>query len=288
MKTILVTGANGQLGNELKQCKNEFPEFLFIFTDVEELDLTNKEAVEAFYSENKFDIIINCAAYTNVDKAETDKEKAFLINAEAVRNLSTLSVNKKLTLIHISTDYVFEGSSEKPYKEDDKTNPQSVYGETKLKGEEFAKMSYNYLIIRTSWLYSSFGNNFVKTMLRLGQERPEINVVSDQIGSPTYAYDLAFAILTILRKINSGKLENFSGIYHFSNEGFCSWYDFAIEIMKLAGLNCKVNPISTEFYPTPAKRPKYSLMDKSKIKEKFGIDILDWKISLEKCIQLLK
>ncbi len=287
MNNILVTGANGQLGNEIRKISSSRKNFNFYFTDVGELDITKLENIQAFYSENKFDYIINCAAYTNVDKAESDEINAEKINAEAVKNLSEISQKYKIPLIHISTDYVFDGESNIPYKEDDKVNPQSVYGKTKLQGEEFAKKAYKSIIIRTAWLYSSYGNNFVKTMLRLGKERNEINVVSDQAGSPTYAADLAQAILEITKQVTDNQEYNFSGIYHYSNEGSCTWFEFAKEIMQKANLKCIVNPVSSEEYPTPVKRPKYSLLDKAKIKKTFNVKVPFWKDSLEKCLILL-
>ncbi|NOZ36025.1 MAG: dTDP-4-dehydrorhamnose reductase [Chlorobi bacterium] len=287
MNNILVTGANGQLGNEIKKTTSAFKNFHFLFTDVEELDITKPDNIQKFYLKNKFDYIINCAAYTNVDKAETDKINADKINAEAVKNLSEISEKYKIPLIHISTDYVFDGKSKIPYKESDYTNPQSVYGKTKLKGEKYVENAYEGIIIRTSWLYSSFGNNFVKTMLRLGRERNEINVVSDQSGSPTYAADLAQTILEIIKQKIENQEHNFSGIYHYSNEDSCTWYEFAKEIMQNANLKCKVNPVSSEEYPTPTKRPKYSLLDKTKIKKTFGVTVPFWKDSLQKCLILL-
>ncbi len=284
MKTILVTGSNGQLGNEVKSISHNFNDFNFIFTDVNELDITDLNAIEKLFEQNKIDFIINCAAYTNVDKAETDYKNAELINVYAVKNLSIISQKHKSPFIHISTDYVFDGNSKIPYKESDKTNPQSTYGKSKLLGEEEAKNAFKYIIIRTAWLYSSFGNNFVKTMLRLGKEKNEINVVSDQIGSPTYAADLAFVILSILKQTNNNKDNFIEGIYHFSNEGTCSWFEFASEIIKQKNLNCKVNPINSSEFPTPTKRPSYSLLDKTKIKNTFNIDVRNWKDALSECL----
>ncbi len=287
MNNILVTGANGQLGNEIRKISSSCKNFNFYFTDVDELDITKLENIQTFYSENNFEYIINCAAYTNVDKAESDEINAEKINAEAVKNLSEISQKYKIPLIHISTDYVFDGESNIPYKEDDKVNPQSVYGKTKLQGEKFAKKAYKSIIIRTAWLYSSYGNNFVKTMLRLGKERNEINVVSDQAGSPTYAADLAQAILEVIKQVTDNQGHNFSGIYHYSNEGSCTWFEFAKEIMQKANLKCKVTPVSSAEYPTPVKRPKYSLLDKAKIKNTFNVKVPFWKDSLEKCLILL-
>ncbi len=284
MPKILVTGANGQLGNEIRIIASNYSNFDFIFTDIDELDITEFSDIQKFYSGNKFDGIINCAAYTNVDKAENDTINAQKINANAVQNLAEISGQYQLPFIHISTDYVFDGESNIPYTENDKTNPQSVYGKTKLQGEDYAKSAFKYFIIRTSWLYSSFGQNFVKTMLRLGKETDEINVVSDQIGSPTYAEDLAVGVLEIVLQTFKNPERHLSGIYHFSNKGFCSWSEFADEIMTASNLNCKVNPVSTEAYPTIAKRPKYSLLDKSKIIKTFGIKVPFWKDSLRKCL----
>ncbi len=286
MKTILVTGANGQLGNEIKKASNKFSLFNFLFTDVNNLNITDEKELEDFFSINKINFIINCAAYTNVDKAETEKDKAEKINVFAVENLAKLSKKHKAHLIHISTDYVFDGNSKIPYIETDKTNPQSIYGETKLGGENSAKKAYKYIIIRTSWLYSSFGHNFVKTMLRLGTDKKEINIVSDQIGSPTYAKDLALIILKIISKTNKDNNNFIEGIFHFSNEGICSWQEFAAEIMQQKKLKCKVNPISTLEYPTPAKRPKYSLLNKTKIKKTFNIEIRNWESALSECLSL--
>ncbi len=285
MFKILITGAKGQLGSEIKQIKDNFPSFHFIFTDIEELDITKFSDINLFYKKHKFDFIVNCAAYTNVDKAETDFGNAYKINAEAVKNLSEISRDYKIPLIHISTDYVFDGESNIPYTENDKVNPQSVYGKTKLKGEEFAKEAYNHIIIRTSWLYSSFGNNFLKTMIKFGKERENINVVADQIGSPTFAGDLALTVIQIIKKISVKEVRNISGIYHYSNEGSCSWFEFAKEIMKESKINCKVNPIPAQDYPTPAKRPKFSLLDKTKIKKTFGVAVPFWKDSLKACIK---
>jgi len=285
MNKILVTGANGQLGNEIRKLSFNYKNFRFIYTDINELDITILTDIQNFFYENKFDCIINCAAYTNVDKAESDIENAEKINVFAVKNLADISKQYKIPLIHISTDYVFDGDRNVPYKENAVCNPQTVYGKTKLQGEKYAANGFNALIIRTSWLYSSFGNNFVKTILRYGKERKELNVVSDQIGSPTYAEDLARAVLKILAQMDENPQHDFSGIYHYSNEGACSWFEFSQEIMRFSNLKCKINPILTKDYPTPAKRPKYSLLDKTKIKETFGIKIPFWKDSLEKCLR---
>ena len=286
MKTVLITGANGQLGSEFKKLSsnNQEKNINFIFTDIDELDITDLQSLHTFFLNNEIDFIVNCAAYTNVDKAESDEKNAELINAVAVQNLADISCVYNIPVIHISTDYVFNGSQKNPYSEEDTVNPQTAYGRTKLKGEEFIKDAYKYIIIRTSWLYSEFGHNFVKTMIRLGKEKDQINVVNDQIGSPTNAADLAAAILLILQ--NSIKNDQFfkSGIYHFSGEGSCSWYDFAKEIMNYAELNCKVNPISSAEYPMPAKRPEFSLLDKSKIKDVYRVIVPDWKESLKRCL----
>lgn len=273
----LVVGALGQLGNELREIlKNKA-----VYVDRDELDIISESAVEAFFSENKFEAIINCAAYTAVDKAEEDTYLARKINVEGVKNLAKTGV----PLVHVSTDYVFNGENFRPYVETDATNPQSVYGETKLEGEiAVVKEASTAVIIRTSWLYSTFGNNFVKTMRRLGSERETLNVIFDQIGTPTYARDLAQAIVDILPQMKKGTKE----IYHFSNEGVCSWYDFATEIMELSGLKCEVLPIETKDYPTPAKRPFYSVLNKGKIKKDFGIKINHWKESLKDCIKGLE
>lgn len=276
-KKILVTGANGQLGSELRVLSvNSNHEFLF--TDVAELDITNREAVDNYVSEHGAEIIVNCAAYTNVDKAEDDTEMADNINHLAVKNLAEVSAKYKLILIHISTDYVFDGSKNTPYLETDATAPLGVYGRTKLAGEKAVTDSgCDYLIIRTSWLYSSFGNNFVKTMRRLTAEKDSLKVVFDQVGTPTYAGDLAQAILKI---IDSGKYADNAGIYHFSNEGVCSWYDFAIEIMNLSGNLCDIQPCHSDEFPSKVKRPNFSVLDKTKIKETFGLKIPYWKVSL--------
>ena len=282
MFNILVTGVNGQLGSEIKELSSNYP-YTFYFTCKDDLDITNEKAIEEFIIKNHITAIINCAAYTAVDKAESEIELADKINHQAVFHLASIAKEKNIKLIHISTDYVFDGTNYKPYIETDNTNPQSVYGQTKLDGEKVLQMinPTNSIIIRTSWVYSDYGNNFVKTMLRLGRERESLGVIYDQIGSPTYAKDLAKAILDILPKINNTQTE----IYHYSNEGVCSWYDFAKEIMKIAKLTCKINPIETSQYPTPAKRPLYSLLNKSKIKNDYTIDIPYWKDSLGECLR---
>jgi len=289
-KNILVTGANGQLGTEFQSLVSHQERLKdadkFYFTNSDTLDITNAEALKSFVFENDIDTIINCAAYTAVDKAEDESDIAYNVNADAVKNMAELAKQHNLKLIHVSTDYVFDGTSHTPLKEDDSINPQGVYAKSKLAGEE-AIVNINpegAVIIRTSWIYSSTGHNFVKTMLHLGSQRDEINVVCDQIGTPTYARDLARTILTILESDHDSSGVS---IYHYSNEGNCSWYDFAQAIFEIAQIDCKVNPISTTAYPTPAKRPSYSVLNKDKIKEAYAIKIPYWRDSLKSCIALL-
>ncbi len=285
MSNILVTGSNGQLGSELKSIIDEYKFDNFYFTDRSTLDISNFKQTKNFITSNKITYIINCAAYTAVDKAESDFENANTINHLAVKNLAQIAKENNISLLHISTDYVFDGKNYKPYKEDDIVNPQSIYGKTKLDGERaiLELNPQNSIIIRTSWVYSSFGNNFVKTMLRLAKERDELGVIFDQVGTPTYARDLAATILQILPKIQNDNVE----IYHYSNEGVCSWYDFAKAIFELSNIDIKVNPITTKEYPTPASRPHYSMLDKSKIKDQFEITIPYWKTSLTRCLEIL-
>lgn len=274
---ILVTGSNGQLGTELKPL---LPQAVFV--DVDKLDITDETAVNDFVKQNGIETIINCAAYTAVDKAEDEESKAYQINATGPANLAKTGCN----LIHISTDYVFNGKGYKPYTTQDATDPVSAYGRTKLEGEKAVlKYSKKAIIIRTAWLYSSHGSNFVLTMRKLGASRAEINVVSDQIGSPTFAGDLAEAIVQIVDQMKEDtNWEQKSGIYHFTNEGVCSWYDFAHEIMELSGYSCKVNPIPTSEYPTKAARPHYSVLDKCSIRETFNVRTPYWRESLKKCL----
>jgi len=283
-KKILVTGSNGQLGNELRELAPSFVQYEFIFTDVEELSITDKDAVEKIFQEQQPAYLINCAAYTAVDKAESDKELANEINGTAVGILAAASKKHNTRFIHISTDYVFNGNATSPIKEDDKVDPVNVYGATKLLGERLAMQNNpQSIIIRTAWVYSFYGKNFVKTMMRLMNEKESIGVVNDQIGSPTYAADLAETIMQI---ISSDKWH--SGIYNYSNEGIISWFDFANEIKRLINSACIVNPLTTEQFPTPAKRPKYSVLDKTKIQQTFSIELKDWKESLKTCIAKLK
>jgi len=284
MKKILITGANGQLGNEMRVLFGLYPQFEFFPTDIEELDLCNKDAIDSFICEKNIDYIVNCAAYTAVDKAEDDVELCYKINRDAVGNLAK-AASGKAKIIHVSTDYVFDGQAKYPYKETDATNPQSVYGKSKKAGEDILlENCKDCIIIRTAWLYSSFGGNFVKTMMRLGKEKDTLNVVADQIGSPTYAADLAKAIMDII--VFCEKNHSFpAGIYHYSNESVCSWYDFTLKIHDFAGVTtCKVNPITTDQYPTKATRPMYSVLDKTKIKETFELEVPDWDASLRECI----
>ncbi len=285
-RSILVTGANGQLGSELRRFVQGQSKDDFTFIDRQSLDLSSQTAIEEYFDGKQFDIIINCAAYTAVDKAESEEDLAFAINHKAVEALAHIAKAKKMALIHISTDYVFDGSNFKPYVENDPTNPQSVYGASKLAGEE-ALLSINpadTIIIRTSWVYSTFGNNFVKTMLRLGRERDELGVIFDQVGTPTYAGDLAKSILEIIPQLDNKNVE----IYHYSNEGVCSWYDFAKTIFELSGISCSVRPIETKEYPTPATRPHYSLLNKSKIKNSYTITIPYWRDSLTEALNMME
>ena len=281
---ILVTGCNGQLGNEMQLLEKENPQHTYFNTDVAELDITNQEAIEQFVASHEIDGIVNCAAYTAVDKAEENEALCQKLNAEAPAYLAQAVGKRGGWMIQISTDYVFDGTHYTPYTEDEDTCPNSVYGKTKLLGElNVQKLCEQSMIIRTAWLYSTFGNNFVKTMMRLGQEKPELGVIFDQIGTPTYAHDLAVAIFAA---INKGIVP---GVYHFSNEGVISWYDFTKAIHRIAGIkDCKVRPLHTAEYPTPAHRPHYSVLDKTKIKQTYGIEIPYWEESLRDCIEKLK
>lgn len=284
---VLITGANGQLGSEIKELKGAFPNLDFLFSDLPELDICNKQKIWQFIEDHEIDAVINCAAYTAVDKAESDVITAETVNATAVSNLVTVTEELNLKLIHISTDYVFDGSGHVPYSEEMPVSPLGVYGLTKRAGEEFViASSSDSIVIRTSWLYSSFGNNFVKTMLRLGKEKDELGVIFDQVGTPTYAKDLAMACLEIIS--SNEKLGSKGKVYHFSNEGVASWYDFSLAIMTLAEIDCKVKPIETKDYPTPAKRPHYSVLNKAKIKGDFEVVVPYWKDSLYECVKILK
>ena len=288
-KSILVTGSNGQLGLSIQAIASHYSDVQFTFVDIAELDLSSASAIESYFQTHQFDVIVNCAAYTAVDQAESEPELADAINHLAVKQLAQIAKAKEMILIHISTDYVFNGQNFKPYIESDPTDPQSVYGVTKLKSESaFQTVNPNGIMIRTSWVYSEYGNNFVKTMLRLGTERDFLGVIFDQIGSPTYAGDLAKAILNIIQSMQFEQLNAADKLFHYSNEGACSWYDFAKAIFELGKIQCVVSPIETKDYPTPAKRPYYSLMNKAKIKTQFGVNIPYWKDSLELCIQKLQ
>lgn len=283
-KRVLITGANGQLGHEMRNVLDGDDRFEAIFTDVAELDICDAEAVNRAVADNRVDYIVNCAAYTQVDKAEDNVELCRKINATAVENLARAAAACGARMIHVSTDYVFNGRGYRPYTEEMTPDPQSVYGSTKLEGEEaLMRLCPQSAIIRTAWLYSPYGNNFVKTMMRLGTERDDLSVVADQIGTPTCAADLARAILAVLRA------ETFvPGIYHFSDEGACSWYDFTVAIHRLAGITCRVKPIRSDEYPSRAHRPFYSVLDKSKIKQTYGITIPHWYESLSHCIEILQ
>ena len=280
---ILVTGCNGQLGNEIQLLEKDNCQHKFFNTDVKELDITDQTAIEQFVADNGIDGIINCAAYTAVDKAESNEELCRKLNADAPGYLAAAVGKRGGWMVQISTDYVFDGTKHTPYVETDPTCPDSVYGRTKLEGERLVQQHCaNAMIVRTAWLYSTFGNNFVKTMIRLGNEKPELGVIFDQIGTPTYAHDLATAIMTA---VNHGIVP---GTYHFSNEGVISWYDFTKAIHRIAGITtCHVRPIHTEEYPTPAKRPHYSVLDKTKIKATYNIEVPYWEESLAECISKL-
>jgi len=282
MSNVLVTGSKGQLGSEINYIQENFPVYNFFFTDVAELDITGSLIVEEFIVANKIEVIINCAAYTNVDGAEDAIELANLINNVAAKNLAEIAKKHLIKLVHVSTDYVFDGDSSKPYVETDLVNPINVYGKTKLKGEQ-ALISINptnTIIIRTAWLYSEFGNNFVKTILRLSDEKDKLTVVDDQVGSPTYAKDLASCILQMLPQINNASVE----VYHYSNKGTCSWFEFAKAIVNLSNHQCEVLPVSSKEFKSKAKRPNYSLLNTEKIENTFHMKIPFWKDSLKQCI----
>ena len=283
MKTILVTGANGQLGNSIRVLAGQYPQYNFLFTDVDTLDITDPAAVKAAVKDNQVNYIINCAAYTAVDKAEDNEELCRRLNSFAVCVLGEAAREAGAKMIHVSTDYVFSGTGYCPYKETDGTRPVSVYGRTKLAGEEgLMEVCPDAVIIRTAWLYSEFGSNFVKTVLRLGKERDELGCVFDQVGTPTYAGDLAAAILSVVTADEKGAFV--PGIYHYSNEGVCSWYDFTVKILQIAGIDCRIRPIETKDYPTKAVRPPYSVLNKNKIKETYGVAIPHWEASLRVCM----
>ena len=290
-KNILVTGGNGQVGNELKVVAEGQQNYRFFFTDSEDLDITDRAAVLAYFEENNIQTCINCAAYTAVDKAESQADIARQVNAAGVENLALACVAVAGKLIHLSTDYVYHNDQNTPFKETDATHPQGVYAQTKLDGDLIAlATNRETLILRTSWVYSSFGNNFVKTMLRLGRERDNLSVVFDQIGTPTYAKDIAEAIFEIVQKIDNQSIESdvWQGIFHYSNEGVTSWYDFAQAIFEIADIDCQLAAIESVQYPTPAKRPPFSVLNKGKIKATFGLTIPHWRDSLKDCLQLLE
>jgi dTDP-4-dehydrorhamnose reductase len=283
MSKVLVTGSNGQVGSELRALSSQYPQYEFTFSDRSSLDLSQIESIETFFSQHTFDFIINCAAFTSVDKAETESQMADLLNHQVIEALAKIAKKNKISLIHLSTDYVFDGKNFRPYVESDPTKPVNAYGKSKCAGEEELRSiaPANSIIIRSSWIYSRFGNNFMKTMLKLGRERDTLGVIYDQIGTPTSAKDLAQTILEILPKIKNQVPE----IYNYSNEGIASWYDFAKAIFETSNIACTVNPLTTEQYPTPAARPHYSVLNKSKIKKEFGISIPYWKDSLKVCLQ---
>lgn len=285
LKRILITGKNGQLGQSLQKIAADSPQFDFVFVGRDELDLSDFASIEKFFAETgNFTAIINTAAYTAVDKAESEQEFANQINHLAVAQLAEIAKQQNALLLHVSTDYVFNGQSYRPYIETDATAPQNQYGISKLKGEQAMLVSgCAGAIVRTSWVYSEFGNNFVKTMLRLSKERDSLNVIFDQVGSPTYATDLAKTLLALLEKSTHSDVE----IYHYSNEGVCSWYDFAKAIFELSGVDCEVSPIETKDYPTPASRPHYSVLNKAKIKQQAGVKVPYWRDSLQECLRAL-
>jgi dTDP-4-dehydrorhamnose reductase len=288
MAIILITGADGQLGNELRVVSKNYYGYDFVFTDVSLLDITDQDKTAEFILQTKPDWIVNCAAYNLVDKAEEEPDKALLINAIAVRNITEVIKGTDCRFIHVSTDYVYDGKSNIPYNENMPADPVSAYGKSKLEGEKYALQHPGSMIIRTAWLYSSFGKNFVKTILKNAAEKESLKVVFDQVGTPTYAADLAEGIMNIISGVIRNQIAMNSGVYNYSNEGVCSWYDFAYEIVNEAGYDCKVYPVSSSEFKQIAKRPSYSVMDKTKIKENYGLTIPHWRTSLLKCIKLLK
>jgi dTDP-4-dehydrorhamnose reductase len=287
MAVILITGANGQLGSELREVAKNYCGYQFIFTDIDTLDITDKSRTETFINNADPGWIINCAAYNLVDKAEKEHDKAMLINSQSVKNIVEAISSKDCKFIHVSSDYVFDGNSNVPYNESSVPNPVSVYGKSKLEGEKAAMLHYGTMVIRTAWLYSSFGSNFVKTIITRGKENTSLKVVFDQVGTPTYAADLANAIMTIISGVIRNQTAFHAGIYQYSNEGVCSWYDFATEIALEAGLDCNIIPILSKDYQSLVKRPSYSVFDKTKIKETYNLTIPHWRSSLKKCIKQL-
>ncbi len=290
LQTILVIGSTGQLGRSIQAIASNYPDYEFFFTDRQQLDLSNQTSLIKFFECNTFDVFINCAAYTAVDNAEAEPELANQINHLAVRQLAKMAKQQNAKLINISTDYVFNGEQYQPYLETDEVAPYSVYGQTKLRGEQAVQttLKNNSIIIRTSWLYSEYGNNFVKTMLKLGQERESLDIISDQVGTPTYAKDLATDIMSIVQSQKFQKVDFSTSIVHYSNEGVCSWYDFAKTIFELANIQCNVNAIETKDYPRPAIRPHYSVLNKAKIKQTYHLAIPYWKESLKQCLTALQ
>ena len=287
MTPVLITGCKGQLGSEIQQISSQFPEISFIFTDLEELNITRAHDIQSFLDSMPVKFIVNCAGYTAVDLAEDEREMAERLNADATGYLAKVSAERGIQLIHISTDYVFDGEKNHPYLETDPVNPQTVYGKSKLHGEEALHQSGKGIIIRTSWLYSSFGNNFVKTILRLSGEKERLNVVFDQTGCPTYARDLASAILEMIRMEIKQENSPRHDIYHYSNQGMCSWYEFATSIIDIAGSGCKIIPVESKDYVTKAVRPRYTVMSKKKIMGEYDLHIPHWKDSLKDCIDKL-
>ncbi len=285
MAVILITGANGQLGSELRNSSKDYYGYDFIFTDISDLDISSPDKTVDYIHEIRPDWIINCAAYNFVDKAEDEYDKALMVNATAVRNIVEAIKDTNCRFIHVSSDYVFDGEANTPYNENTAVNPRTAYGRTKLEGEKSALLHHGTMIIRTSWLYSQYGSNFVKTILAKAKEHDSLKVVFDQTGSPTYAADLAEAILNIIAGVIRNRLAFIAGVYHYSNEGVCSWYDLAQESVKKAGINCKVIPILSKDFQAKAKRPSYSVLDKSRIKENYNLEIPHWRDSLKKCIE---
>ena len=287
MSQVLVTGAGGQLGREIKKIRNRFSQ-LYTFTDVEELDLTNRQALKSYLASHPAEYIINCAAYTDVDGAESEPDRARLMNRDTVENLRhCLEEYPKTRVIHISTDYVFRGDLNRPLREDDRPDPLSVYGRTKLEGEQVLQGHPRALIIRTSWLFSVFGKNFVKSMINRMDQRSDLRVVYDQVGTPMHAEDLARTIMRIISDVDDGTLAFIPGVFNYSNEGVCSWYDLAVEICRMINCKSKVFPVETKDYPLPAPRPPYSVLNKTRIKEVYGVQVPYWRDSLEKCIKNL-